>query len=211
MARLVLRIGGLSLARDGAGRSEEDKRTSITCIEMQGKYLGDSYDLVKRFWSESLRVIAPLYAYPTFVPAGIQSEYSKVTLIQILDIDSLPRGPFGVLVDPDTGITLPDDSWDGARRSHVSLRFIIRMIEELRPRYVICFDQSYHRDHELTRTEQRELKMKVSRKCGMACFYYLSQVPFFFMAQSGEILGDILHHLIALGVPVNRFEPGHII
>lgn len=26
-------------------------------------YLGDSYDLIKRFWSESLRSIAPLYAH----------------------------------------------------------------------------------------------------------------------------------------------------
>src|SRR5438552_17254728 len=33
------------------------------------KYLGDSYDLVKRFWCESLGPVAPLYAHPRFVPS----------------------------------------------------------------------------------------------------------------------------------------------
>ncbi len=54
-------------------------------------YLGDSYDLVKRFWSESLRSVGPLYAYSRFVPADIRVQYTAVTSIPILDTDNLPR------------------------------------------------------------------------------------------------------------------------
>jgi len=60
---------------------------------MRETYLGDSYDLVKRFWYESLKSIAPLYAHPRFVPPAIHSKYTAVTSISILDVR--PVGQFG--------------------------------------------------------------------------------------------------------------------
>jgi hypothetical protein len=48
---------------------------------LRGIYLGDSYGIVKRFWSESLRSIAPLYAHPRFVTPGIREQYTAVTSI----------------------------------------------------------------------------------------------------------------------------------
>src|SRR5437867_2849648 len=77
---------------------------------MREKYLGDSYDLVKRFWAESLSPVGRLLAHPGFIPAEMRAQYTLITNIPMLDslnsqnIDS--RG-FGLLMDPDTGIPLP--------------------------------------------------------------------------------------------------------
>jgi hypothetical protein len=117
---------------------------------MRRKHLGDSYDLVKRFWSEGLREIAPLYAHPRFVPSDIRDEYTQATSIAILNIDTPPQGNFGILLDPDTGIPLPGGPCSDASGSHASLEFIIGVNEQLRPAYMICFDQSYHQSHDLT-------------------------------------------------------------
>jgi hypothetical protein len=123
---------------------------------MRGIFLGDSYDLVKRFWCESLKSIAPLYAHPRFVASGIRPQYTAVTSIAILDSrpDSRPDGPFGLLFDPDTGIPLPTESPGLTNASHVSLPFMVQTDDELHPQYMICFDQSYHRQHELSKCPQ---------------------------------------------------------
>ena len=40
---------------------------------MDEQWLGDSYDLVKRFWKKSLEPVAPLYSHPRFVPSTIRT------------------------------------------------------------------------------------------------------------------------------------------
>jgi hypothetical protein len=125
---------------------------------VRGDYLGDSYDLVKRAWSDSLGAVGPLYAHPRFVPVGLRAQYTAVTSIPILDLDALPGRPYGLFLDPHTGIPLPDESVRRATASHASLTFIVEVIESLRPAYMVCFDQSHHRRHELTVAEQRDRK-----------------------------------------------------
>lgn len=100
---------------------------------MRGIYLGDSYDLVKRFWAESLHQVAPLHAHPRFVPLSIRPQYTAVTSIPVLDIDELPDGLFGVLLDPHTGIPQPSQSSTKATASHTPLLFITQINERLRP------------------------------------------------------------------------------
>ena len=123
---------------------------------MLEKYLGDSYDLVKRFWREALGPIAPLYAHPKFVPADIQARFTTVTSIPIFD--SRPNGPFGLLLDPHTGI--PQDPSVRTNAKHASLEFIVETDRELRPRYMVCFDQSSHRTPDLDKKGQRAKKME---------------------------------------------------
>ena len=148
---------------------------------MHEEYLGDSYDLVKRFFCDSLKQIGTLYAHPYFVPVGMGAVYTRITNISILG--ERPDDPFGLLLDPDTGICLPTQKLEGATRKHVSLRFIIELNNKHRPDYIICFDQSAHRKHELSREEQRGQKMKVLQEGGLASFYYASHAPFLFAAQ----------------------------
>src|SRR5262249_45994777 len=100
---------------------------------MREIYLGDSYDLVKRFWAESLRLVAPLFAHPRFVPAGIRPQYTAVTSIHVCAANKLPEGPFGLLLDPNTGIPLPAESSTEASASHAPLPFIVQVNASMRP------------------------------------------------------------------------------
>lgn len=172
--------------------------------DMLDKYLGDSYDLVKRYWADSLRDIAPLFAHPRFVPAELRARYSKLTTIKTLEPGT--ERPLGILLDPDTGIPLPSDPMSAASASHAPLPFIIGVQEELHPEYMICFDQSVHRSPTLRKDEQRRLKMAWLMDHGLASFYYVSHAPFLFMAPQISMLQSIRDRLITLGIPESRFE-----
>jgi hypothetical protein len=50
---------------------------------MQRKHLGDSYDLVKRFWADNLVSFGQLLAHPRFVPNEIRSEYKTLTGVSV--------------------------------------------------------------------------------------------------------------------------------
>jgi hypothetical protein len=168
-------------------------------------YLGDSYDIVKRFWAESLHPVAPLYAHPRFVPAGIRTRYTALTSIPVLDTDKLPEDPFGLLLDPHTGIPLPAESPTEAIASHAPLPFIVQVNERLRPTYMICFDQSYHRRHGFKRREQLEKKREFLQGAGISSIYYDPHAPFLFMAGKAENLTAVRSCLVSLGVPQERF------
>jgi hypothetical protein len=179
---------------------------------MKEKYLGDSYDLVKRFFSQVLDPIARLYAYPKFVPDDIVGSYEKVTTIPILP-ETGPGGRFGILLDPDTGVRLPakvDDTVHHVSPRHVTLQFIVDLNIERHPEYMICFDQSHHRKHEHSREDQRKAKMEFLRTHGIPSFYYASHAPFLFASQKSETLRLILERLMSVGIPGCRFEPCEI-
>jgi hypothetical protein len=171
---------------------------------MQRKYLGDSYDLVKRFFAQSLRHVAPMFAHPTFVHSDIRAEYESITTMPILN--SGRDGKFGLLLDPDTGIPLRTTVGDRASRSHAPLAFIVGEYKRLGPEYLICFDQSHHRGHALNKSEQRESKIKYLRERGLSCFYYVSHAPFLFASRDRETLNSVRARLVSLGVPISRFE-----
>jgi hypothetical protein len=173
---------------------------------VRADYLGDTYDLVKRFWAESLGSVAPLYTHPDFVPPGIRLEYTALTKIRVLDVSDLPKGPYGLLLDPDTGIPLTTESSAKATKSHAPLPFIVQINQWLGPEYMICFDQSYHRHHEISRREQLEKKREFLQRQEISSFYYDSHAPFLFMAGKPESLGAVRSRLVALGVPQDRFE-----
>lgn len=175
---------------------------------MHDKYLGDSYDLVKRFWSVNLHAIAPLHAHPKFVPEEIRGQFTIVTKIPILDLKSVPKGRFGILLDPDTGIPLPKSSGKHTAPSHAPLAFMVQVMEELHPQYMICFDQSFHRQREPTKKEQMQTKMEFLSEHGFASFYYVSHAPFLFTTKTTANLGEIRTRLMSLGIPANLLELG---
>jgi hypothetical protein len=167
-------------------------------------FLGDSYDLVKRFWSESLRSVAPLYAHSRFVPSGIRAQYLQITGIPVLDTP--PVGPFGILLDPHTGIPLPNESAKGATVSHASLPFIVQVDTVLHPTYIICFDQSHLRSKDVSNENQRHAKQKFLLHHRLFSFYYISHAPFLFAAAAIEKLDEIRNVLRSCGIPKCRFD-----
>jgi hypothetical protein len=171
------------------------------------RYLGDSYDLVKRFWAEALTTLGPLYAHPRFVPAAIRPRYAAVTRIPVLDPGEPPAAPFGLLFDPHTGIPLPADGRVQATAAHAPLPFIVRVNARLRPAHMICFDQSHHRRHELPKAGQLERKRDLLRAEGIDSFYYVSHAPFLFTAGRSDALAAVQRRLVSVGVPPERFAP----
>lgn len=170
---------------------------------MLEKYLGDSYDIIKRFWHEALEPIAPLYAHPKFIPAELQARFTTLTLIPILDLH--PK-TFGLLLDPHTGIPLPKEDEIRTSGDYASLPFIVETERELRPLYTVWFDQSYYRKHELDKKGQRAEKMKFLHKEGLSSFYYTPHAPFLFVTREPGVLKSIRDRLLALGIPVIRLE-----
>ena len=86
------------------------------------------------------------------------------------------------------------------------MRVIARINNRLRPAYMICFDQSYHRHHELDRKGQLEKKRELLRGLGIGSFYYYSHAPFLFMAGDANALAAVKERLLSVGVPRERLS-----
>lgn len=170
---------------------------------MNQKYLGDSFDIVKRFWADRLVTVAPLLAHPLFIPADIRGAFTGMVGMPVLEGESAST-KFGLFMDPDTGIPLPTARTRSVTVAHCPVSFIVEEFGRLRPRYVVCFDRSYARGSDAKL--QRVLKLKELRRHGLRAFYYVSHAPFLFIARDDETLGQLVDRLIKGGVPASRFE-----
>ncbi|MBI4200546.1 MAG: hypothetical protein HY535_08770 [Chloroflexi bacterium] len=174
---------------------------------MQPKYLGDSFDIVKRFWAERLGSIAPLFAHPRFVPTAIKSAYEKMVAMPVLHPNEPRAEPFGLFLDPHTGIPLPTALSQKPTASHVPLSFIEAELDRLRPMYLICFDQSHVRGSGPSKAEQRESKRAALQTRNVASFYYVSHAPFLFASKDAKVIELVRRRLVEGGIPECRFEP----
>jgi hypothetical protein len=172
------------------------------------KYLGDSFDIVKRFWAERLGSIAPLFAHPRFVPAAIKSAFEGLVGMPVLHPNEPRAEPFGLFLDPNTGIPLPTALAQRATASHAPLSFIGAELDRLRPAYLICFDQSHDRSSGLSPAEQRASKRTELRRRNIGSFYYVSHAPFLFASGEPRVLELVRDRLIESGIPKSRFVPG---
>jgi hypothetical protein len=137
-------------------------------------------------------------------PEEIRQDYTKVTAIPILP--SHPTGEFGVLLDPHTGIPLPTEHIERATAAYAPISFIVSLADHLRPKYIVCFDQSYHRAHRLSRAEQRKAKRRALQQRGILSFHYVSHAPFLFAAAKAQTLAEMRSCLRGIGIPENRLE-----
>jgi hypothetical protein len=172
---------------------------------MRRKYLGDSYDLVKRFWADSLRSVARLYAHPRFIPEEIRAEYELLTRIPVGNLHRL-RPPYGLLLDPHTGIPLPSQRSREVTIAYAPLSFVVSTMEEFNPGYMICFDQSHTRSHRLTPHAQRQRKMAFLRERGFHSIYYRSHAPFLFVTRFRRTMDCIVSTMASRGIPGCRLE-----
>ncbi len=174
---------------------------------MDERFLGDSYDLVKRFWAESLHPIGELYADGKFIPEKLREKFIQLTTMQFFDRSEKVRvSRFGLFLDPNTGISMPNASGQQTNLKHASLSYIVESFKKDSPTYLICFDQSHHRDRDLPKADQRKLKRSFLRKNGLDSFYYVSHAPFLFVSGDADTLESIRERLISIGIPACRFE-----
>ena len=170
---------------------------------MKQKYLGDSYDAVKRLWQEVFADWAPLYANTRFICVDLQEAFMQMTRIPILD--GTPPSPYSILNDPDTGIYRPD--WQGkVRDTHISLATICEQLEEPAVYCVVTYDQSIHRTPGLSAQTQRACKLQWLRDRNLHAFYYDSHAPFIFAFSNRGCLEDGERRLRKAGIPQGRIK-----
>lgn len=145
---------------------------------MKRKFLGDSYDAVKRLWQEAFSEWAPLLAEPRSIPEDIRGEFTTVTRIPLLN-DHRPA-VYSIFNDPDTGIRLPDRENQNEGVTHINLATIANQLSNSTARCVLTFDQSHHRELGFTPADQRNAKVLWLRRRGLCAFYYVSHAPFLF-------------------------------
>lgn len=171
---------------------------------MRKKYLGDSYDALKRLWYDLLFEWAPLYANPQFIPYDLQAEFKTLTKISMLS-EHHPLN-FSILNDPDTGIRLPGTANQKEGRTHIAIDSIINQLNSFKPQCIITYDQSNYRNSGMGLAEQRKTKMEEVSLNGYQSFYYVSHAPFLFTTLDKQSLSEIQSILAKSGIPDNRFE-----
>ena len=172
---------------------------------MHADHLGDSYDLVKRFFAIALHPIAEIFAHPRFIPPDIRDAYTKLTSIPVLDANN--EGDYALFLDPDTGIHLPDGANQKQSRSHVSLAYLCEVFEEFTPSFLVCYDQGFHRRDDRTLFEQVMQKREYLQEMGIESFYYVSHAPFLFASDSISILHRVAEMVVENGIPQSKLEP----
>ncbi len=170
---------------------------------MKRKYLGDSYDAVKRMWQDMLSVWAPLYAEPRFIPQDLRLEFTKLTRIPMLP--NQRQSVYSILNDPDTGIKLPDSQMMDQLKSltHISIETIARQLDD-GAQCVITFDQSYHRGIKLNLNQQLHAKMATLAERGHYSFYYVSHARFLFAFSDEAARQKVLRILENAGIPMSK-------
>ncbi len=170
---------------------------------MRRKYLGDSYDAVKRMWQDMLTDWAALYAEPRFIPEDLRAEFTQLTRIPMLP--DKPTGPFSILNDPDTGIRLPGEGNQSEGRSHIAINSIVHQLQN-GARCIVTFDQSVYRNHVMNKEEQHGAKMGSLAEKGVYSFYYVSHAPFLFAVPDSHAFLQIQTILKNTGIPETRLE-----
>ena len=168
---------------------------------MNPSFLGDSYDLVKRFFCFELRDLGyKVVADPMFTGEwkGRERDFFSLIGITIDATVSLPSARTALFVDPDTGVR-----YKGSPK-HVSFDQLAQ--EASRHALVFSFDQSFSRQAKPVEAMKGKLSALTDRSC--YAMYYDSHARFLFISKQGKILRELRAHFVALGLPAERFLEG---
>ena len=169
---------------------------------MDRKFLGDSYDCVKRLWRELLQPHAPLFAEGRFIPEDLREDYTRFTGIPILAA-APPANHYSILNDPSTGIRYPNGKTQTEGRTHIRIATIIEQLNQENVFCVITFDQGFTRGN---RDAQMREKLNNLGNGGYA-FYYRSHAPFFFAFKRKKNCSKMRRILREAGMPDQRILP----
>lgn len=168
---------------------------------MNTLYLGDSYDLVKRFFCQELRVLGyHVSADPMF--SGAWNE-EQAQFFRLIGADAASNAVSAaartaLFLDPDTGVNFKGGS------QHVS--FDRLALEASRYDLAFSFDQSFSR--QASALEGMRGKLAALKERGCHGLYYDSHARFLFASRREDALAELRTHLVALGLPTKRLATG---
>ena len=164
---------------------------------MNPLYVGDSYDLVKRFFSQELGKLGyEVVVDPRFTGEWSGQEASFFRLIGAKHMQDLvtPNAPRALLMDPDTGINAAGGP------KHVSFDQIRKAADLYE--MVFVFDQSFSRQHDPSAVIDK--KLDELTKIGLHAMYYDSHARFAFASKNGAAIDELHRHLLGTGLPESR-------
>lgn len=172
---------------------------------MNPSKLGDSYDIVKRFFCDVLRE----QGYDVFIDpmfSGNWDDSKKQLFYKFLGVENVseqavsgykPRQkPTAIVVDPDTGVSEHDG------KKHVSFGKIADLCGE--HGIVLVFDQSFRRCSSHEREKQMKRKLRNLSRLKRTVLYHKSHACFLFASCSSKSICHLRDRLLDLGLPENR-------
>lgn len=160
---------------------------------MNPDYLGDSYDVVKRFFCHELKNLG----YATYADNRFKESWENHTrkkflkFINAVPEEAAPPLRTALFLDPDTGI----NQTGGTR--HISLEQIAQKSEQFD--LVFCFDQAFSRNR--NKREQQDIKLRSLTAYGYTAMYYDSHACFLFCARQADAILELRNHLENIGMP----------
>ncbi len=164
---------------------------------MNPAYLGDSYDLVKRFFFQELVALGYEVAIdPMLTGSWHGNEQNFYRLVGAVPASGsiTPSKRRALLLDPDTGVSAKNT------KSHVSFTRLAHEAEA--STLVFSFDQSFSRQA----PPQIVMRTKLEALQALSCsaMYYDSHARFLFVAKQSHSLRELRLHLLSLGLPESR-------
>lgn len=167
---------------------------------MKADFLGDSYDIVKRFFVHELKA----KKYSVLVHAGSvmnsMSQTQRETFLRFLGAKakSTPKTarPSALFFDPDTGIR------EKPGKSHSTFSELCEAADS--HEFVFAFDQAFSRVSRKERQAAIRRKLEVFKSKRCHAMYYNSHACFVFVSCNKKRLREWESHLIALGLPESR-------
>ena len=185
---------------------------------MRLKYLGDSYDFVKRSLLHCLSALGPWSVIPMFTESGEAERASeleaflKTTVIATERLTVQNRPLYfkeatidqHLFIDPNTGLRLAE--MGGKRALDYFLASELLLLSEKREKYLtMIFDQSLGRAPESARRDEIGEKLRKLNDKGLFGFAYYSHACFLILSGDQTISSDAkecLHQ--GLGLPKSR-------
>ena len=176
-----------------------DKRGLLGVAKpMNPAFLGDSYDLVKRFFVLELQSLGYTVAIDPMFTGDWMGREGDFHRLLALKSRRLPDGRTMkrcLFLDPDTGLN------ERGGKQHASFERVAREAQE--NELVFAFDQSFSR--QASPNEVMKKKMSRLAEHGVRSIYYNSHARFLFASRSEELLLEMISHLVQVGMPRSRF------
>ena len=163
---------------------------------MNPDFLGDSFDLVKRFFCQELAKLGYAVSVdPMFTGDwnGREQDFFRLICAQP-EVPANESRHTALFIDPDTGVR------ENGGKQHVSFERLLK--EASSNALVFSFDQSFSRQAEPDKVMLDKLAVIKAEGChGM---YYNSHARFLFVSSQQVRLHELRDHLISLGLPSER-------
>ncbi len=164
---------------------------------MNPAFVGDSYDLVKRFFTKELILLGYEVAIDPMYTGdwnGMKEEFLQLVGVNTPQMEADKFSRRALFLDPDTGVN------HKGGKQHVAF---VRIAHETRAYdLVFAFDQSFSR--QAKPREAMRAKLEQLQNFGIQGMYYDSHARFLFASKRSDELNELREHLVQLGMPASR-------